>query len=77
MGVLLAAIAMVGLLFFAVLLSTIMGGIVGWVVDMVFPFVIATLNQLAHLNLTGFEMGAVLGFFGSFFRSSNTNKCKE
>jgi hypothetical protein len=41
-------------------------------VEAVFPFVIDTLNQLGDLNLTGFEMGAVLGFVGSFFRSSSS-----
>lgn len=64
------------LFFFSALLSTVIGGFVGWVVNMVFPFVTATLNGLAGTELTGFEMGAVLGFFGSFFRSSQTNKNK-
>lgn len=72
-----AALGMVGLMFFMIILSTLMGGVVGWTVEMFFPFVTATLNQLGHLNLTGFEMGACLGFFGSFFRSSNTNKCEK
>ena len=68
-GVILVAV----LFFFGALLSTVFGGFVGWVVDMVFPFVTATLNGLAGTELSGFEMGAVLGFFGSFFRSSLSN----
>ena len=68
-GVILVAV----LFFFGALLSTVFGGFVGWVVDMVFPFVTVTLNGLAGTELTGFEMGAVLGFFGSFFRSSLNN----
>ncbi len=77
MQVILGVVLVAVLFFFAALLSTLFGGFVGWVVDLVFPFVTATLNQLAGTQLTGFETGAVLGFFGSFFRSSlnnNTNK---
>jgi hypothetical protein len=48
---------------------------VGWTVDLVFPFVIPTLNTVTGLSLTAFEMGAVLGFVGSFFKASlNTSK---
>lgn len=58
-------------LFVTLIVSTFVGGVVGWSVEMVFPFVNATLNQLAGTGLTGFETGAVLGFFGSFFRSDS------
>jgi membrane protein YqaA with SNARE-associated domain len=69
MQAILAAVAIVALLFVAVLASTVIGGIVGWIVGAVFPFVIEALNQLTGLQLTGFETGAVLGFVGAFFRS--------
>lgn len=68
-GVILVA----ALFFLGALLSTLFGGFVGWAVDLVFPFVITTVNQLAGTDLTGFETGAVLGFVGSFFRSTLTN----
>lgn len=64
------ALAIAGLLFISMLLSTIFGGVGGWVVGLVFPVVIDTLNKLAGTQLTSFEVGAVLGFFGSAFRSS-------
>lgn len=57
-------------LLLSIIANTLVGGIVGWVVDLVFPFVNATLNQVAHTQLTAFELGATLGFFGSFFRST-------
>jgi hypothetical protein len=69
-----AAVAVAAILFVAVLLGTLIGGIVGAIVGIVFPFVIVTLNTLTGLTLTGFEMGAVLGFVGSFFRTSVTKK---
>ena len=72
--VILGALGVLAILFVAMLLSTLIGGCAGWVVESVFPYVITTLNTLTGLSLTGFEMGAVLGFVGSFFKSSLTNK---
>lgn len=69
----LATVVVVAIMFIAVILGTVMGGIVGWIVGMVFPFVIVALNSITGLTLTGFEMGAVLGFVSSFLRSSVTN----
>ena len=74
MQIIVAAFGIVALLFIAVLASTVIGGVVGWIVEAVFPFVIISLNELTGLKLTGFEMGAVLGFVGSFFRSSSSSK---
>ena len=71
------ALAIAGFLFLAMLASTFFGGVAGWVVGLVFPFVIDTLNKLAGTQLTGFEVGAVLGFFGSAFKSSLTTKSND
>jgi hypothetical protein len=75
-AVILGAVAIAAILFVAVLLGTLIGGIVGWIVGLVFPFVIVTLNTLTGLTLTAFEMGAVLGFVGSFFKTSVTKESK-
>lgn len=64
------------LLFVAVLLSTIFGGIAGWVVGGVFPYVTDTLRSLLGLSLTNFELGAVLGFVGSFVKGSSSSSSK-
>jgi len=61
-------------LFIAVIASTLIGGVVGWTVNLMFPVVTQTLNQLSGLQLDAFDMGAVLGFFGSFFRSTASSK---
>ena len=61
-------------LFIAVIASTLIGGFVGWTVNLMFPVVNQTLNQLSGLQLDAFDMGAVLGFFGSFFRSTLQSK---
>lgn len=57
-------------LFVSAVLGTLVGGLVGFCVDLAFPFVTTTLNQLAGTGLTAFEMGAVLGFIAGFFSSS-------
>jgi hypothetical protein len=54
------------------LFGAIGGGIVGWVFDETSAKVLASLN-IEHLKM--WEIGAALGFFGSFFKSSNTNNC--
>jgi hypothetical protein len=38
-----------------------------------FPVVTASLNQVTGLSLSGFEMGAVLGFLSGFVKSTNSN----
>jgi hypothetical protein len=69
-----AAVGIIGILFFVIILGTLFGGIAGWTVNLVFPFVFSTLNSLLGTELTAFEMGAVLGFVGGFFRTSVTKK---
>lgn len=64
-------IAIVGT-FFIIILSTLLGGLVGFVIGLVFPFVIDTLNQIAGTSLSGFGVGAVLGFIGGFFKNPDT-----
>lgn len=66
--------AAAGLVFMAMIMSTLFGGVAGWVVGVVFPFVIDTLNTLAGTQLTGFELGCVLGFFGSMFKSAGASR---
>jgi len=75
--VVLSALGVVALLFVAVILGTFVGGVVGWIIGGVFPYVIASLNSVLGLSLTGFEMGAVLGFVGSFLSTSTTVKSKD
>lgn len=54
-------------------LSTLAGAFIGWVVGWLFADTI--LGFFAALGVTGFKMwqvGATLGFVGSFFKSSST-----
>jgi hypothetical protein len=71
-AVVLSALGIAALLFAATILGTLLGGVAGLIVGAVFPYVIASLNTVLGLSLTGFEMGAVLGFVGGFLRSTTT-----
>lgn len=65
-----ASIGIASLLFVVILTGTLFGGIAGWVIGLVFPYVIASLNTVLGLTLTGFEMGALLGFVGGFLSTT-------
>jgi hypothetical protein len=58
------------LIYLAVLFSTILGGVCGWIVGAWFPYVTDTVRELLNIGLTDFQLGATLGFFGGFFRSA-------
>lgn len=58
--------------FFALLLP-ILSGIAAVIIGWAFPFTTDTIRELAGIQLTDFQLGATLGFFGSFFRSTNFN----
>jgi hypothetical protein len=58
-------------LFITIISGTLMGGVAGWTVNLVFPVVADTLNQLSGLSLSAFDQGAVLGFVGGFIRSTS------
>jgi uncharacterized membrane protein YgaE (UPF0421/DUF939 family) len=68
-----AIISIVVTLFVAVIAGTLIGGVVSWCVNLVFPHVNATLNQISGLSLSAFDTGAVLGFLSGFIKSTNTN----
>jgi prepilin signal peptidase PulO-like enzyme (type II secretory pathway) len=70
----LTIVGVIATLFFMVVASTLMGGFVGWCVNLAFPVVNSTLNQISGLQLDAFDQGACLGFFGSFFRSTLSSK---
>jgi membrane protein YqaA with SNARE-associated domain len=76
-AVIIAAVAgIIGLVFVGVLLATVLGGVVGWIVGLFFPEIIASLNSIMGLSLSNFEMGAMLGFVGGFFRSTLRTESK-
>lgn len=76
MKLILAIVGVVVTLFVAVIAGTFIGGVVSWVVNLVFPQVHTTLNTLTGLSLDAFDQGAVLGFMAGFLRPSSSNSSK-
>lgn len=77
MQVLFLSLAGVALLFAAVLFSTLMGAFAGWVVGGTFPetFRILVVDLLKlQPSVEPWQVGAILGFVGAFFRTTVTNK---
>ena len=71
-----AIVGVLATLFFAVIAGTFIGGVVGWCVNMMFPVVNTTLNQVSGLTLDAFDQGAVLGFLSGFIKTSVTSNSK-
>lgn len=68
------AFIVAGMFFLYALLGTVMGAFTGWVVGLFFGKTILAI--LSAAGIAGFKMwqiGALLGFIGSFFRSVNIN----
>ena len=68
------ALIVAGMFFVYALLGTIIGAFTGWVVGIFFAKPILAI--LSAIGIEGFKMwqiGAFLGFVGSFFRSTNVN----
>ena len=64
----------VGMFFLYAVLGTVIGALTGWVVGIFFAKPILAI--LSAVGIEGFKMwqiGAFLGFVGSFFRSTNVN----
>jgi hypothetical protein len=70
-----AAVAMglVAMVFFLVILSTLMGGIAGWIVGIFFhDTIMNTLDRFGveTFSMSMWQLGATLGFISGFFKSS-------
>ncbi|UXO93813.1 hypothetical protein Pan1_98 [Pseudanabaena phage Pan1] len=75
----LGAIAVVALLFFLVILTTLMGAVAGWAVGLFFEQTILSTLARFGVNVAGltmWQLGATLAFVGSFFKAATTVKAK-
>jgi hypothetical protein len=63
-------VAGLGLVFIGVLLGTMFGALAGWVVGLVFDQTLARVAMMLGVPGTpAWQLGAMLGFLGGFFRS--------
>ena len=61
----------VGALMFAgCLWGTVMGALVGWVVGLLFDGTMHLLAQALGIDAQPYQLGAMFGFLGGFFRAS-------
>ena len=67
MNFIMVALYSIVALFLSLIMTTLVGGCVGWAVDLVLPVVTVSLNKILQISLSGFELGCVLGFIGGFF----------
>ena len=70
---LLGALIVGSFVFLAAVMSTCFGALGGWAVGWLFDETSVKFLTIVGLDVEMWELGAALGFFGSFFRSHNIN----
>lgn len=66
-----------GGVFFFVILGTLMGGLAGWTVGLVFgDTILGIFAQLGIKGVTMFQIGAFLGFVGGFLKTKVSAEVK-
>jgi len=71
--ILMTSVTIISLWFIYMLISPVLGGIAGWLIGGIFPFVVNTINDLIGSDLTGFQIGVILGFIRSFLRQQTSD----
>lgn len=72
-----ATVAVFGIILVAPIIGALLGAFVGLVVGWAFPVTFHTFFSALGLGmLVPWQIGMMLGFVGSFFRTVNTNKYK-
>ena len=67
------SVAVIGGIFLMIILGTLMGGIAGWTVGVVFTDTMASLKEILGVTVSDFQFGAMFGFVGGFFRGSSSS----
>lgn len=65
-----AAFMVAGLVFFVPLIGAVFGAFSGWIVGLFFDETMATFIQWLEVEASPWQIGAVLGFVGGFFKST-------
>lgn len=65
-------------IFFFIIFSTLMGGIAGWTVGLIFSdTILGIAAQVGIKNVTMFQLGCFLGFVGGFLKTKVTAEVKH
>lgn len=66
-----------GGIFMFVIFGTLLGGVAGWIVGLFFAdTILGIASQLGIKNVTMFQLGAFMGFFGGFLKMKVTAEVK-
>lgn len=66
-----------GGIFMFVIFGTLLGGVAGWIVGLFFAdTILGIASQLGIKNVTMFQLGAFMGFFGGFLKTKVTAEVK-
>lgn len=66
-----------GGIFFFIIIGTFFGGLAGWTVGLVFgDTILGIAAQLGIHNVTMFQLGCFLGFFGGFLKTKVSTEVK-
>lgn len=76
MQVIIALVLIAVVLLVAPLLGACVGAFTGWVVGAVFSDSMMHLQKLLGTQAEAYQIGAMLGFIGGFFRSSSSSTSK-
>lgn len=68
----------IGGLFFFIIFGTLMGGLAGWTVGLVFgDTILGIASQVGIKGVTMFQLGCFLGFVGGFLKTKVSAEVKE
>jgi uncharacterized membrane protein len=70
LSALLAALAVAALVFVGAVASALAGAFVGWLVGLIFDDTMRLLSQAMGISAAPYQLGAMFGFVGAFFRST-------
>ena len=68
------AVGVAVIMFLMLLVYPFFGGVAGWVFAWIFDESFLKLVELLNVEATGWQVGAILGFVGEFFRTTVSNK---
>lgn len=71
------AFGIAALLPFLIVLSTLIGAMVGWLAGALFPETFSAWLVIFRLQMEPYQVGAALGFVSAFFRNNRSNGKSE
>ena len=71
---LIALLAVLSALFLGCMMGTVVGAVAGFIVGLLFDDSLALLAQVLGIQAAPYQLGAIFGFVGGFFRTTVSGK---